>query len=59
MKKDRFEELTMIWLKKAKNDLLWAKDSIRTGHFGAGCFICQQIARKALRLICSLKRKNW
>lgn len=46
---DRFTELAKIWLEKAKDDLDWAEDSFADGHFGNVCFICQQIAEKALK----------
>lgn len=58
MKKDRFEELAKIWLKKAQDDYLWAQDSFKTGHFGAACFICQQIAEKSLKAYLFSKREK-
>lgn len=46
---DRFTELAKIWLEKAKDDFYWARDSFADGYFGNVCFICQQIAEKALK----------
>lgn len=39
------------WLKQAANDLEWARDSFRNGHWAQVCFVCQQIAEKALKAI--------
>lgn len=39
--RSRFDELTAIWIKKAEDDLLWAKNSSKGGFFGGACFICQ------------------
>ena len=37
------------WLKQAKNDLLWAKDSLSAGRYSQVCFIAQQVAEKAIK----------
>lgn len=37
------------WLKQAQNDYLWAQDTLRCQRFAQCCFICQQIAEKALK----------
>lgn len=58
MKKDRFDELALIWFKKAEDDVLWAEDSFKTGHFGAVCFICQQTAEKALKAFLFFKKEK-
>lgn len=55
---DRFEELTKIWLDKAKDDLLWAKDSFDDEHFGGVCFLCQQSAEKALKSYLFFKKEK-
>lgn len=39
------------WLKQAANDLEWARDSFKNGHWAQVCFVCQQIAEKALKAI--------
>ncbi len=39
------------WLKQAKNDLLWASDSLNSGQFAGCCFVAQQTAEKALKAI--------
>jgi HEPN domain-containing protein len=39
------------WLAQAENDLRWAADSARAGHYGGACFIAQQVAEKALKAI--------
>jgi len=49
MKKDRFQELSEIWLKKAQDDFSWAKSSFKNGYFGGACFLSQQIAEKSLK----------
>lgn len=38
-----------LWLEKAKDDILWAKDSFQAQHFAGVCFLSQQIAEKALK----------
>ena len=37
------------WLKQAREDLLWARDTYKTGRYSHVCFICQQTAEKALK----------
>jgi HEPN domain-containing protein len=39
------------WYKQAANDLAWAQDSLESGHWAQVCFICQQVAEKALKAI--------
>lgn len=39
------------WQKQAVNDLEWARDSFNGGHWAQVCFVCQQIAKKALKAI--------
>jgi HEPN domain-containing protein len=46
---DRFRELTIVWLRKAKEDFLWVSHDFREGFYGIVCFGCQQIAEKALK----------
>ena len=41
----------MDWQKQAVNDLEWARDSFHGGHWAQVCFVCQQIAEKALKAI--------
>lgn len=41
----------MDWQKQAVNDLEWARDSFNGGHWAQVCFVCQQIAEKALKAI--------
>lgn len=37
------------WLEQAKDDLKWAHDTLARDYFAQTCFICQQIAEKALK----------
>lgn len=39
------------WLKQARKDLLWAKDTASAGHYAQSCFVSQQVAEKALKAI--------
>lgn len=39
------------WLRQARKDLLWAKDTAQAGHFAQSCFVSQQVAEKALKAI--------
>lgn len=39
------------WLLQAEDDLIWAKDSLKSKHFSQTCFICQQVAEKALKAV--------
>ncbi|HNV46969.1 MAG TPA: HEPN domain-containing protein [Spirochaetota bacterium] len=39
------------WLKQTENDLSWAHDTLRAGKYAQACFICQQVAEKALKAI--------
>ncbi|NLF25237.1 MAG: HEPN domain-containing protein [Deltaproteobacteria bacterium] len=39
------------WYKQAENDFLRAKDSLKAGRFAQVCFICQQIADKAVKAL--------
>lgn len=55
---DRFTELSKIWLDKSKDDLSWAKDSFNDGHFGSACFVCQQVAEKALKAYLFSKKQT-
>lgn len=45
----RSEEIAKIWLEKSQDDINWAEDSLKTGHFAGVCFLSQQIAEKALK----------
>ncbi len=47
--KNRFEELASLWLDKAKDDILWAKDSLADEHYSGVCFLTQQIMEKSLK----------
>ncbi|MDP4011442.1 MAG: HEPN domain-containing protein [Candidatus Roizmanbacteria bacterium] len=42
MKGNRNQELAHAWLSRAKDDVLWAKDSFKTKHFSGVCFLGQQ-----------------
>lgn len=46
---DRFEELARIWLKTAREDILWAKHDLRAKFYSRVSFISQQAAEKALK----------
>lgn len=58
MKKDRYQELSEIWLKKAQDDFSWARDSFKSRHFDGACFICQQIAEKSLKAFLFSKKQK-
>lgn len=36
---DRFEELAKTWLDRARDDLLWAKDTLDDKRFSGVCFL--------------------
>lgn len=38
-----------LWLKKAKDDLVWTKHNIASREFSGACFSAQQAAEKALK----------
>jgi len=42
---------SLDWLSQAENDLRWAQDSLKSGHFSQTCFIAQQIGEKALKAL--------
>ena len=37
------------WFAQAKNDLSWAEETLKAGHFAQACFVCQQAAEKAVK----------
>lgn len=39
------------WFRQARDDLLWAEDTLRTGRFSQACFVSQQVAEKALKAV--------
>lgn len=39
------------WLAQAQEDYRWATDSLSAGHAPQTCFICQQVAEKALKAL--------
>lgn len=41
----------MDWFKQAEDDLCWAQDSFKAGHFAQTCFIAQQVGEKALKAL--------
>ena len=43
------------WLAQAGNDFEWATSSFREGHFAQTCFVCQQVAEKALKALALLR----
>lgn len=45
----RSKELAKLWLEKAYEDILWAKDSLEDKHFAGVCFLSQQASEKALK----------
>ena len=49
MKERRVEALR--WLRQAENDLLYARLGLREGFSAQVCFLCQQIAEKALKSV--------
>lgn len=56
--RDRFRELATLWFKKAGDDLLWAKDTLRVKRFGGVCFLSQQTAEKALKAYLFSKKEK-
>ncbi|MGA2640969.1 MAG: HEPN domain-containing protein [Spirochaetia bacterium] len=49
MKEPRVEALR--WLRQAENDLQYARLGLREGFSAQVCFLCQQIAEKALKSV--------
>lgn len=47
------------WLNKAKDDILWAKTSLREGFYSQVCFISQQIAEKAFKSLSFSLQKDF
>ena len=43
------------WLAQAGNDFEWATSSFHQGHFAQTCFVCQQVAKKALKALALLR----
>lgn len=43
------------WLKQAENDMLWANDTLRAGHYAQACFVAQQVCEKALKALAYLR----
>ncbi len=39
------------WFRQAQDDLCWAKDSLKAGHYAQTCFIAQQVGEKVLKAI--------
>jgi HEPN domain-containing protein len=39
------------WLKQAKADLQWGKDTLSHNHFAQACFIAQQVSEKAIKAL--------
>lgn len=46
---ERTKEIADVWLAKAQEDILWARDSFEDGHYSGVCFLSQQAAGKALK----------
>lgn len=58
MKKNRPRELAEIWLEKAKDDLLWAKDTFEDKRFSGVCFLTQQAVEKTLKAYLFSQRQS-
>lgn len=43
------------WLAQAGDDYDWATGTLSQGHFAQACFICQQVAEKALKALALLR----
>ena len=54
----RFDELAKVWFDKAKDDLEWAKKTFQDERFGGVCFLCQQVAEKALKAYLFSKKEK-
>ena len=37
------------WFSQAEDDLLWARDTLKSRHYAQACFVCQQAAEKAIK----------
>ena len=37
------------WYRQAKNDLLWAEDTLTSKRYAQSCFVAQQVAEKSLK----------
>lgn len=53
----RSDQLARNWLAQAQNDFLFAQSALRERFYAQCCFICQQVAEKALKAIL-LQRKQ-
>ncbi len=53
----RADQLARNWLAQAQNDFLFAQSALRERFYAQCCFICQQVAEKALKAIL-LQRKQ-
>ncbi len=43
------------WFRQSRDDLLWAKDTLKAGRFAQACFAAQQVGEKAIKAL-ALKR---
>lgn len=41
----------LSWFRQAEEDLRWAEDSLKTGHYPQTCFIAQQVGEKAIKAL--------
>ncbi len=39
------------WMKQARDDGLWAQDTLEAGRYAQACFVAQQVAEKALKAL--------
>jgi HEPN domain-containing protein len=47
MSRDR----SLDWLRQARDDLLWARDTLAAARYAQACFVAQQVAEKAIRAL--------
>lgn len=45
----------LSWLNQARSDLVWGRDSLKSGHYAQTCFVAQQVGEKALKALAFLR----
>ena len=55
---DIFDELAEKWFSKSKEDLLWAKASLKDGFYASACFVAQQVVEKSLKAYLFSKKQK-
>jgi HEPN domain-containing protein len=39
------------WFRQARDDLLWARDTLNSGRYAQACFTAQQVGVKAIKAL--------